>query len=62
MTVSPAFRRATASPKLAEVQLDDGVILARDKSGRVVLNRPCHSVDIERSLASAVSLGLIGRA
>lgn len=47
---------------LADVQLDDGVILARDKSGRVVLNRPCHSVDIERSLASAVSLGLIGRA
>lgn len=47
---------------LADVQLDDGIILARDKAGRVVLNRPCHSVDIERSLASAVSQGLIGRA
>lgn len=47
---------------LAEVQLDDGIILARDKAGRIVLNRPCYSVDLERSLASAVSLGLIHRA
>ncbi|HAV07959.1 MAG TPA: hypothetical protein DEF12_15975 [Rhodobacteraceae bacterium] len=47
---------------IAEVRLEDGILLARDKSGRIVLNRPCHSVDIERSLQQALQNGLIGHA
>jgi hypothetical protein len=46
---------------LSDVRLDDGMLLARDRAGRVVLNRPVGDLDVPHAIAVATRNGLIQR-
>lgn len=44
---------------LSEVRVDDGMFLARDRSGRIVLNRPARDLDAAHIVDVATQNGLI---
>ncbi len=48
--------------ELSDLRIDDGVLLARDRAGRVVLNRPIGDLDVAATIQIASRNGLIRRA
>lgn len=47
---------------LTDMRIDDGMLLARDRAGRVVLNRPAGDLDVAATIAAAARNGLLRKA